>query len=99
MLNIGCAAALVGGLLYKSSKSKEAKQQFMSEFNKTNLEREKAGLAPLDICTEKYYFDEGWAKEDSACKARIERYEAGDSKALGNQELVIEKSNTETTQQ
>jgi len=39
------------------------------------------------LCTEKYYFDEGWAKEDPDCKERIEAYEAGDYSALGTQEL------------
>jgi len=39
------------------------------------------------LCTEKYYFDEGWAKEDPNCKVRIEAYEAGDTSALGTQGL------------
>jgi hypothetical protein len=92
--NTSCAAALVGGMFYKSSKSKEAKQKFMTNFQQTNLEREKAGLEPLDLCTEKYYFDEGWAKDDPDCKARVERYEAGDTKALTHQQLKTNQQNS-----
>ena len=58
-----------------------------------NLEREKAGLPMLDLCTEKYHFDEKWAKEDPECKKRIEAYEAGDKSALGNAELAPTKVN------
>ena len=29
----------------------------MIEFHKINLERERSGLEPLDLCTEKYHFD------------------------------------------
>ena len=92
--NLSCAAVLVGGLLYKSSKSKEAKQKFMANLQQTNLEREKAGLEPLDICTEKYYFDKGWADDDKVCEERIIRYEAGDTKALGSAELKEPKPET-----
>ena len=64
-----------------------ARQEFMDNYHITNVEREKAGLPPLDICTEKYYFDEDWANDDPNCKVRIEAYEAGDTSALGAQEL------------
>lgn len=80
----GCAAALVGGAFYHSSKTKKEKRAFMETFNDTNLKREKAGLQPLDLCTEKYNFDEGWAKDDPGCKTRVEAYEDGDKRALGN---------------
>ena len=46
----GCAAALVGGLIYKSTKSNEEKAAFVTNLQKTNLEREKAHLKPLDWC-------------------------------------------------
>ncbi len=78
-----CAAALVGGAFYKSSKTREQKRVFLEDFHKNNIEREKAGLQALDLCTEKYQFDEDWAKEDTQCKKRIEKYEAGDTTALG----------------
>jgi hypothetical protein len=54
----------------------------MANYNNTNLERMKAGLSPLDLCTEKYNFDEGRAKDDPECKKRIEAYKAGDKNAL-----------------
>ena len=59
-----CAPVLIGSVAYKSSKTKKQRQQFITEFNKTNLEREKAGLEPLDFCTEAYNFDRKWVKKN-----------------------------------
>lgn len=89
----GCIAAAVGGEeLYKKEKAKEqSRQEFMDKYNNANAEREKAGLQPLDLCTEQYYFNENWAKEDIECKDRIERYEAGDTTAIGTQQLGIDE--------
>jgi hypothetical protein len=78
----GCAAALVGGLIYKSTKSDEEKAVFVSNLQKTNLEREKAHLQPLDWCSEAYKFDKGWAIEKPDCAERVKAYEAGDKTAL-----------------
>ena len=60
----------------------------MSQFNQTNIEREKAGLPPLDLCTEQYYFDKKWADNDPTCEERIIRYEGGDESALGHPSLA-----------
>jgi hypothetical protein len=78
----GCAAALVGGLIYKSTKSNEEKANFVTNLQKTNLEREKAHLKPLDWCSEAYKFDKGWAIENTECGQRVAAYEAGDKSAL-----------------
>ena len=78
----------IGGGVYSSAKSKEQKQEFISNFNHNNMEREKAGLLPLDLCTEKYNFDKGWAEEDPQCASRIRAYEAGDKGALGVPQLT-----------
>lgn len=78
----GCAAALVGGLIYKSAKSDEEKATFVTNLQKTNLEREKAHLQPLDWCSEAYKFDKGWATEKPDCAERVKAYEAGDKSAL-----------------
>lgn len=78
----GCAAALVGGLIYKSTKSNEEKAAFVTNLQKTNLEREKARLKPLDWCSEAYKFDKGWAVENAECNQRVTAYEAGDKTAL-----------------
>lgn len=78
----GCLPVLVGGLMYKSSKSKEQKQLFMAEFRTTNADRESKGLAPLDWCEEAYRFDKGWAYEDAACKPRIIALESGKTTKL-----------------
>ena len=78
----GCAAALVGGLIYKSSKSNEEKAAFVTNLQKTNLEREKAHLQPLDWCSEAYKFDKGWATENTECGQRVAAHEAGDKTAL-----------------
>jgi hypothetical protein len=68
----GCAAVLVGGLIMKSSKSKGQKQEFLSNLQQVNLEREKAGLQPLNECIEMYHFDPGWAYEKPHCRKTID---------------------------
>jgi hypothetical protein len=75
----GCAAVLVGGLIYKSTESNEEKAAFVKELH---LEREKAHLPPLDWCSEAYKFDKGWATENTECAQRVAAYEAGDKTAL-----------------
>lgn len=86
-----CVPALIGAVAYKSSKTRQAKESFIAQFNQTNIEREKAGLQPLDLCTEKYNFDKKWADDDPVCAERIEKYEAGDTTALGNPQLKPEQ--------
>lgn len=68
----GCAPVLVGGLILHSSKSKTERNKFLSDLNKLNLEREKAGLEPLDKCIEMYHFDPGWAASKADCKYKID---------------------------
>lgn len=92
MASTGCIPTLIGAAVYKSSKTRQAKEGFIEQFNQTNYEREKAGLAPLDLCTEKYGFDKKWADDDPICKERIERYEAGDKSALGHPTLPEKES-------
>ena len=78
----GCAAVLVGGLIYDHTRSREERKEFTENFNKQNLEREKAGLAKLDWCSECYKFNKSWAIDQAGCADRIRRYEAGDATAL-----------------
>ncbi len=80
----GCLPVLVGGAFYHDAKKKQTREEFISEFHKTNVEREKNGLEPLDLCTEKYHFDRSWARQDPNCRERIDRYEKGDRTALGS---------------
>jgi hypothetical protein len=77
-----CVPVLVGGLIYKSVKSNEEKAAFTTNLQKTNTEREKAKLKPLDWCSEAYKFDKGWATENPECAQRVTAYEAGDKSAL-----------------
>lgn len=63
-----CLPMMVGGHYYRSSTTIEAKQKFIQNYNEVNLKREKEGLKPLDICSEKRNFDPEWADEDSKCK-------------------------------
>src|SRR4051812_41024330 len=65
----GCAAVLVGGLIYHDSKSRDQRLAFTQDYSKQNLEREKAGLKPLVWCEELYRFDQSWYGEDATCKA------------------------------
>lgn len=77
-----CLPVLVGGLILKSSKSNAEKREFITQLQNTNMERERLGLKPLDVCSEKYKFDAGWAAEDPLCLERIRQYQAGDHSAL-----------------
>ena len=62
LTNTACLPVLVGGLILKSSKSKAEKREFITQLQNTNMERERQGLKPLDVCSEKYKFDQGWAE-------------------------------------
>ncbi len=88
----GCIPTIIGAVAYKSSKTRQAKESFIEQFNATNLEREKAGLPPLDLCTEKYNFDKKWADDDPVCAERIAKYEAGDKTALGHPKLEVKET-------
>lgn len=79
----GCVPAIIGSAAYSDAKIKKARQEFASNFQDTNMERESKGLEPLDWCTEAYRFDKTYAKKDQNCKKRILAYEAGDNSALG----------------
>ncbi len=74
---------MVGGMISKSIKSKHEKQEFLTSFYQTNLEREKAGLLPLNLCIAKYQFDPGWARQDGACKGIIQAYINGSVVVFG----------------
>ncbi len=78
----GCVAALVGGAIYHSAKTQEARAEFTTNFQKNNTERERAKLKPLDWCSEIYKFDKDWAKDKAECKERAMLYESGDTTAL-----------------
>jgi hypothetical protein len=69
----GCAVAVVGGgaagaYAYDQKGKRDSRQKYFEEFNKTNIEREKNGLQPLEICAYKRSIDKDWAAEDSSCK-------------------------------
>ncbi len=88
LLTSGCLPVLIGGAFYQDAKKRQTRESFMTEFRKINLEREKNGLEPLDLCTEKYHFDRGWAQKDPGCRERIKRYEQGDQSALRTPQTV-----------
>lgn len=68
-----CVPVLVGGMIHKSIKSQQERQEFIAEFNETNQEREAAGLEPLDFCTEARRFDAAWANDLPECKESGDR--------------------------
>ena len=78
----GCAAALVGRLLYDNASDNTDRAKWNQSFNANNLEREKAGLRPLDFCSEMYKAKRSWAESDSGCSEKVKRFEAGDKEAL-----------------
>ena len=64
----GCAAVAVGSYAFDKSGKRETRQKYFQEFNKTNIEREKNGLKPLELCAYKVSVDKEWAEEDDNCK-------------------------------
>jgi hypothetical protein len=48
----GCAPVMVASHYYRSGKESELIKEFTDSIRATNIEREKAGLKPLDICEE-----------------------------------------------
>lgn len=77
-MSTGCAPVIIGGLFYQDGQRRKTRQNFTANFRSINLEREKNGLQPLDLCAEKYHFDRSWARKDPNCHERIKRYEAGE---------------------
>lgn len=70
-LTSSCVPAIIVGGVMANSSSKKTRSKWNQEFIQTNLEREKAGLKPLDWCEEAFKVNEGWAKDDKACKAKL----------------------------
>lgn len=71
---------------YIESTSQEERDEFMSRLNVVNEKRVGEGFLPLDLCTEKYYFDRGWAMEDQDCSIRVEDFENGNIYAISNRQ-------------
>lgn len=82
ILSTSCVPVMVGGLIAKSASSDSSKREFTNNFQRVNMERERAGLRALDWCSEQYKFDAGWAANEPECRRRIQRYQAGDRSAL-----------------
>lgn len=80
---LNCVPVLVGGMFYGGAKSKHEKQEFLTKFHQTNLEREKAGLLPLDLCIAKYQFSKGWAMNNAQCREKIAAYLRGEIDEYG----------------
>ena len=80
----GCAPVLVGGLIWKSGKSRQEHERWSEDFRRTNEDRVHRGLKPLDWCIEAVHFDKGWAHQDPTCGPRIDRAENGDTLALAD---------------
>lgn len=68
----GCGAVLVGGLLMRSASSEKERTKFLIQLQKTNIEREKNGLPPLNKCVEIYHFDPSWAEDLEDCQSTID---------------------------
>ena len=78
----GCIPVVAGALIYDNNANNKSKSEFTTSLNQQNIEREKAGLKPLDWCSETYKAKASWAKDDKVCAAKIKAYEAGDKSAL-----------------
>lgn len=68
----GCIAAAATAVAATAT-SKRTRAKWNDQFNQNNLEREKAGLKPLDWCEEAFKVNKGWATDDKACKAQLKR--------------------------
>ena len=68
----GCIPAIIGAVAYSGAQSDATKQKFLDDFNRTNLEREKSGLKPLEYCVELRRFDSKVADQDAECKKKAE---------------------------
>ncbi len=68
----GCIPMIIGAVAYSGAQSDATKQKFLDDFNKTNLEREKAGFKPLEYCVELGRFDAKLAEADAECKKKTE---------------------------
>lgn len=88
---LNCLPVAVGGLILKGSKTKGQRQQFLGTIHQTNLEREKAGLIPLDVCIAKYNFDQNWALKDAGCTTRINAYIRGEIDEYGQKVVKKDK--------
>lgn len=78
----GCVPVIAGALIYDNIADNKSQAEFTTSLNQQNIEREKAGLKPLDWCSEAYKAKGTWAKDQKDCAARIKAYEAGDKSAL-----------------
>lgn len=78
----GCLPALIAVMAADDASRRTSQQTFLISFNQVNLQREIAGLEPLDFCSEAYKYSKGWARTQKQCTARIVRYEGGDPEAL-----------------
>jgi hypothetical protein len=78
----GCLPVVAGGLIYDNLDDRDARAKFTSDLDARNIEREKAGLKPLDWCSEAYKAKKSWAEGDKLCADRVKKYEAGDATAL-----------------
>jgi hypothetical protein len=66
----GCIPAIIGAVAYSGAQSDATKQKFLDDFNRTNIEREKSGLKPLEYCVELRRFDSKVADQDDECKQK-----------------------------
>ena len=88
---LNCLPVAVGGLILKSSSTKKQQRVFLENFYETNLEREKAGLLPLDLCIAKYRFDKGWANKDKTCTRIIAAFMRGEIDEFGQKVVKKDK--------
>ena len=88
---LNCLPVAVGGLILKGSKTKGQRAEFLTQLHQTNIEREKAGLIPLDICIAKYNFDKGWATKDAGCNKKIAAYIRGEIDEYGQKVVKEDK--------
>lgn len=73
MLNASCVPALIVAASTHSASKRKSRAAWSAEFHKTNMEREKAKLQPLDFCEEAYKFDPKWVKKHPDCRDHLKK--------------------------
>lgn len=99
----GCAPAAFlaepsGGIAGSEVARTRMHEAATARFRASNTARAMNAMPLLDSCSERYWVDRDWARNDPRCAARIRRYENGDSTALDPPGLPVPTTRPTVTQ-
>jgi hypothetical protein len=67
----GCVPALIVTGMVQHGKTKKTQQEFTSQFNANNTDRESKKLPPLEWCEEVKKFNMGWYRQQKQCPQTV----------------------------